>query len=80
MATPDSTMQKLIIDSINFTIGKKQYQIELESGHVWDISYGEFNETNIYLTGDLSSMIQDCLFRVAEYEKHENDWYEQEEE
>ena len=80
MATPDSTMQKLIIDSINFNIGKKQYQIELESGHVWDISYGEFDETNIYLTGDLSSMIQDCLFRVAEYEKHENDWYEQEEE
>ena len=72
--------QKLIIDSINFTVGKKQYQIELESGHVWDISYGEFEETQIYLKGDLSSMIQDCLFSIAKYEKHENDWYNQSDE
>lgn len=72
--------QTLIIDSINFTIGKKQYQIELDDGHVWDISEGEFDETNIYVTGSLSSMIQDCIFRIKDYEKHGSDWYNQSEE
>jgi hypothetical protein len=85
MTIPDLTRQRLIIDSINFTVGKRQYQIELETGHVWDISDAGFDETvqsetGIYLTGDLSSMIQDCLFRIAEYEKHENDWYNQSDE
>lgn len=72
--------QKLIIDSINITIGNKQYQIELYDGHVWDISCGEFYETDIYLEGPLSSMIQDCIFRIADYEKHMNDWYNQSDE
>jgi hypothetical protein len=67
--------QKLIINSINFTIGNRQYQIELETGHVWDISDAGFDETGIYLTGDLSSMIQECLFRISQYEKDGyDDW------
>lgn len=69
--------QKLIIDSINITVGNKQYQITLDDGHVWDISEGEFDETNIYLEGSLSSMIQDLIFRAADYEKHNSDWYNQ---
>ncbi|MDD4429769.1 MAG: hypothetical protein PHG64_15450 [Paludibacter sp.] len=70
--------QQLIINSINFTFGKKQYQIELDSGHIWDISVGDFDETNIYLGGGLSSMIQECVYRIAHYEKHQNDWNDQE--
>jgi len=66
---------KLTIDSINFTIGNKQYQIELETGHVWDISDAGFDETGIYLTGDISSMIQEGLLRISQYEKDGyDDW------
>ena len=70
--------QRLIIDSINFTFGKKQYQIELETGHIWDLSFGDFEETNIYLGSGLSSMVQECIYRIAQYEKHQNDWNDQE--
>ncbi len=69
MTPQDSTMQKLIIDSINFTIGEKQYQIELDTGHIWDLSYGDFEETNIYLKGNLNLIIQDCLYLISQYEK-----------
>ena len=72
--------QQLIIDSINFTFGKKMYQIELESGHIWDVSVGDFDETNICLGGGLSSVIQECIYRIAQYEKHQNDWNDQENE
>lgn len=66
--------QKLIIDSINFSIGNKSYQIELETGHIWDLSYGDFEETKIYLGGNFSLMVQDCLFKISQYEKYGEDW------
>jgi hypothetical protein len=66
--------QKLIIESINFTLGKKMYQIELENGHIWDISDGDFIETNINLGSKLSLFTQDCLFKLCQYEKYGEDW------
>lgn len=67
--------QKVIINTINITIGKKQYHIVLDEGHIADISYGEFEETNIHMTGSLSSVIQDCIYHLVDYEKHNDDWY-----
>lgn len=66
--------QKLIIDSINFMLGKKMYQIELENGHIWDVSDGDFTETNIYLGSKFSLFTQDCLFKLCQYEKYGEDW------